>query len=202
MVGSQQVLTAAVASILYAAVIIVLLAFHLVDTPWHWMRDPVSNYGVGRTANLFQAYTAVSALAGVALAAAFYLSGPAPSRLIVYLILAALARVGVALFPTDPGHELSSRRGRIHMAFAVATFALTYMALDVAADVFLMQGGESWIAQTFIFLRWAAMLSLVAVVLSLAAPFRRVFGLAERAFLLSTAVFMLLAAFQLLSLQN
>lgn len=183
---------AILAALLYGLTLAIFLAFHRLRPDVNILRDPVSNYGVGSSAALFRVYAMLGAAAALVLALEFHLLGQAPGRLVAYLALSALARAGVAIFPTDPGHEFAGRNGRLHMLFAIANFALVYMAVDVASGV--IAANASPLAGGTTVLSWVAALSLAGVVLTMIGPLRGRFGLAERIFLASTALFLLLAA--------
>lgn len=114
-----------------------------------------------------------------------------------FLAASAVARLGVALVPTDLEGQPRTAAGRLHLVLAVLSFALLYTAIDNATPLMTARAGGV-IAAALPLLRWTAAASLAALVLCLLAPpLRGLFGLAERAFLIATPLWMLLASLAL-----
>ncbi len=156
----------------------------------------VSDFGVGPTRRLFAAYGLIGGLGALALAAATFADGRFPLRASVCLLLLALIRPGVLAFPTDLEGTPLTRTGRLHYAFAIASFALLYMAIDVLHPVAIGQiDGPALIALSG--LRRVITWSLIGVVVCLAPPLRKTFGLVERAYLLSTLLWLIVFALSL-----
>jgi len=187
------ILSSLLAATCYAVVLAVFLAFHVLAPERSIFAHAVSDYAVGRTARLFVGYGLVGSLGAALLAIATVSTGDFPVRIPIYLALLAILRIGVLRFRTDIEGEAVTREGKLHYVFAIVTFALTYMivstsqpTLDTFANPPLnaVLGGLGWIVTA----------ALVGVVTTLLPPLRRVFGLAERIFLLSTASWLLLLA--------
>jgi len=149
----------------------------------------VSDYGVGPTKHLFNVYGLVGCAAAVLLVVALLVDGRFPMRGSIYLAIVAALRVGVLAFPTDLEGQKLTRVGKLHYLFAIASFALLYMAIDV-----LHPAAVTLFAQTPVTvltaLKWVVTWSLIGVVVCLAPPLRKIFGLVERIFLLSTMMWL------------
>jgi hypothetical protein len=169
-------------------------------TALHWrgpqyrLREPVSDYGTGPLRSLFAVYVLTGCAAVASLGAAVLLSRQLPLRAGVYLLLLAVIRLGVLRFPTDSGGMAQTRTGRLHLVFAIAGFALVYMAVDVlngAAAGVVSAAILPWLST----LHLIATVSLAATVVTLLPALRPLFGFAERVFILSTMVWLGLFAF-------
>lgn len=158
----------------------------------------VSDYGVGPTRRLFTIYSAVGTLAVLLLAAAVLQDARLPDRAGIYLLLNAALRVALTLLPTDPEGAARTRTGRLHLLSAIGSFAFAYMAIDVLYPA-AMPLASGWAAPVLSVLRWAVMVSLAGVVLCMLPPFRRVFGLVERAFILAVPLWQLAFAVAILT---
>lgn len=153
----------------------------------------VSDYGVGPTRRLFTLYGLIGSTGVLVLAAATVADGGFPLRASVYLVLLALVRLGVLVFPTDLEGMPLTRAGKLHYAFAITSFALLYMAIDVLHPLAIGQIGGPALA-ALADLRPVITWSLIGVIVCLAPPLRRVFGLAERAYLLSALLWLIVFA--------
>ena len=187
---------AAVTTGLYAINLALLLAFHGLNRNYSPVRHAVSDYAVGRTAALFRVYGGVGASAALALAWLFHASeAPAfPSRVAIYVAAMAVARVGAVAFPTDLEGEAATTHGRLHYFFAIATFALVYMTIDVVTPILSADPRAPALHAVWPALRWIAAIALAGVVLTMFRPGRAIFGVVERGFLFSTGIWFLLAA--------
>lgn len=99
-----------------------LVVAHLRPTGYDPVRDPVSDYGVGRYTGLYAGVTTTLGIAALALAAALWRED-APWHVLALLVLFALARLASPLYPTDLEGEQPSRPGEIHMLLAGVAFA-------------------------------------------------------------------------------
>lgn len=149
----------------------------------------VSDYGVGPTRRLFNVYALIGCAAAVLLAVALLVDGRFPMRGAIYLAVVAVLRLGVLAFPTDLEGQTLTRTGKLHYLFAIASFALLYMAIDVFHPVAVTLLAQPAVAVLTV-LKWVVTLSLIAVVVCLAPPLRKIFGLVERIFLLSTMLWL------------
>jgi hypothetical protein len=144
----------------------------------------VSDYGVGPSRRLFTIYGLTGIVAAVALGIAVLADGRFPDRGGVYLLLMAALRLGVLAFPTDLEGQRLTGTGRLHYLFAIASFALAYMAIDVLNPVALPIVAK-WASSVLDGLYWIVAASLAGVVICLIPALRRIFGLMERVFLVS-----------------
>ncbi|GLQ10288.1 membrane protein [Devosia yakushimensis] len=176
------------AALLYLAVLVLFGLLH-VRGGYSPIRHAVSDYGVGPTRSLFAAYASAGIVAALLLGAAILAGGQFPVRGGLYLLAMAAFRLGVLAFPTDIEGERLTRNGKLHYGFAIASFALTYMAIDVLHPIALPLVAD-WARWVLSGLRWAVTLSLGGVVICLIPALRRVFGLFERIYLLSTALWL------------
>lgn len=186
-----------VASALFAARMLLLFLLHLVPGGVDPVRDPVSDYAVAdRRSTRVLATTAswVAAAAWISLGTAVILDaalgearyGPGAWLLVLGLILVAMPFV-----PTDRAGSETTVRGRVHMLFAIAWFALAYSTIG---PIGRLLGGA--LGPVLGVLDTAAGITLAALVVSLVLrPLRtRTFGSAERAFILVVTVAPLLAS--------
>jgi hypothetical protein len=187
---------AAAATGLYAIHVALLLALHWHNRDYSPVRHAVSDYAVGKSAALFRIYGGVGVAGTLALAWLFHASeAPAfPGRVPVYLVAMAIARVGAVAFPTDLEGATATAHGRMHFLCAIATFALVYMTIDVATPILSADPRAPALHAVWPALRWIATIALAGVVLTMFKPARAIFGLIERVFLFSTAIWLLLAA--------
>ncbi|MEP4990357.1 MAG: DUF998 domain-containing protein [Paracoccaceae bacterium] len=192
------IISAVLSAACYAVVLGVFLAFHVIAPERSIFAHAVSDYAVGKTARLFIGYGLVGSLGAALLAIATVSTGDFPVRVPIYLALLAILRIGVLRFRTDIEGEAVTREGRLHYVFAIITFALTYMIVS-AAQPTLGTFANPPLNAILSGLGWIATISLVGVVTTLLPPLTRVFGLAERIFLLSTAFWLLLLAVTLVA---
>ena len=183
----------------YLAIMAVL---HVLPTGYNPVRHAVSDYAVGRYRPVFTASLYVSSVAVLTLAFAL-LSGvgtpPLTTHALACLLLIPLARIGMTLFPTTLEGQPISRTGLLHYLFSIAAFTLTYLVISDMTPALRALTGGGWTSGP---LHWAAWLvgpALALVVITMFRPLRRIFGLFERLFLLSTNVWFALAAILLIT---
>jgi hypothetical protein len=180
-----------------AAVYLVQLALFLalnIRGSYSLVGHAVSDYGVGPSRRLFTIYGLIGIIAAVALGTAVLTDGRFPLRGGVYLLAMAALRLGVLAFPTDLEGERLTKTGKLHYLFAIAGFALAYMAIDVLNPVALPIVAD-WATPVLNGLYWIVAASLAAVVICLIPALRRVFGLVERVFLVSVMLWSAVFAF-------
>lgn len=102
------------------AYFVLQVTMHRAPTGYSPVRNAVSDFGVGRTRGMFR----LSAVAVTALAAALVATGTFTwrSSLVVLLVVVAVSRIGVAVFPTDVAGAPRTATGRTHLAFAIVQF--------------------------------------------------------------------------------
>ena len=109
------------------------------------------------------------------------------------LIVLLVARLAVAAVPTDAKGQPSSGRGRVHLALAITVFTATYTTIENATPAFASRPFST----PLLALRWLCMGCLAAVVVTMLLPRKRLFGLAERGFLLSALSWFLVSSLSL-----
>jgi uncharacterized protein DUF998 len=179
------------------AYLAIMATLHVLPTGYSPVRHAVSDYAVGRYRSLFTTGLYVSSAAVLALAFAL-LSGigtpPLATRAVAYLLLIPLARVGMTLFPTDLEGQRVSRTGLLHYACAIAAFTLTYLAISDMTPALRLLDTRGWTSAPLHWAAWMVGPALALVVVTMFRPLRRIFGLFERIFLLTTNVWFALVA--------
>lgn len=187
-----------VAAALYGLDLLFLLAFQVTNRDQPAFAKPVSDYGLGRTAGLFKVYLIAGCIAPPILAWQVHVSGDPdfPVSVTVYLGLAALGRLGIAIWQNDPHGMRHTRKGNLHRVATLLAFSCAYMAVVEATPplVALHEGTRSIADEA---LKHIISVAFIAVVLTTSPTLRPWFGLAERVFLYSTAVWFLLATLTL-----
>lgn len=167
----------------------IFVALHVLPTGYHPIRHAVSDYAVGQYGSLFRVGLLVSSLGVLFLAIGLTLDPGAPPLAVsqlVFLYLVPATRLGMAVFRTDLEGEKLTPTGRLHYLFAIAAFAFTYAAISGMTprltSVSPWQSADGLLSA----LRWIALVSLVLLIVTLLPRLRTIFGLFERAFLVST----------------
>lgn len=187
-----------VAAALYGLDLLFLLSFQILNRDMPVFARPVSEYGLGRTARLFRVYLIAGCIAPPILAWQIHASGDPdfPVMLPVYLALVALGRLGIAIWRSDPHGAPPTRSGNIHHVATLLAFTSAFMVvIEATPQLFALHEGARSMADHV--LKYVISVSFLAVVLTISSPMRRWFGLAERVFLWSTAIWFLLATLTL-----
>lgn len=187
-----------VAAALYGLDLLFLLSFQILNRDMPVFARPVSEYGLGRTARLFRVYLIAGCIAPPILAWQIHASGDPdfPVLLPVYLVLVALGRLGIAIWRSDPHGAAPTRSGNIHHVATLLAFTSAFMVvIEATPQLFALHEGARSMADHV--LKYVISGSFLAVVLTISSPMRRWFGLAERVFLWSTAIWFLLATLTL-----
>ena len=177
-----------------------LLTLHVLPTGYSPRSDAVSDYGIGRYRGWFWAQAVAGAVAGLALAIALAeTTPPIPTLVVVMLLVSAVARFLIPLFPTDQnGSRFRTIPGTIHMILAIVIFA----SLIIAASRFgsavehdaAWQSVKGWLAA----LPWVMTGAAIGILLALRAPrLKRKFGLIERLFYVSSIAWLLIVSIEL-----
>ena len=187
-----------VAAALYGLDLLFLLSFQVLNRDYPAFSHAISDYGVGRTAGLFRVYLLVGCVAPPLLAWQFHASAlpDLPAEIPVYLVLVGLGRLGIAIYPNDPRNVPRTMAGHIHRAATLLAFTCAYMTV-VEATPHLVAMHEATRSAADQMLKHVISASFLAVVMTMSAALRPYFGLAERAFLYSTALWFLLASLTL-----
>lgn len=167
----------------------IFVALQVLPTGYHPIRHAVSDYAVGQYGSLFRVGLLVSSLGVLFLAIGLTLDPGAPPLAVsqlVFLYLVPATRLGMAVFRTDLEGEKLTPTGRLHYLFAIAAFAFTYAAISGMTprltSVSPWQSADGLLSA----LQWIALVSLVLLIVTLLPRLRTIFGLFERAFLVST----------------
>ena len=187
-----------VAAALYGLDLLFLLAFQVMNRDQPAFAKPVSDYGLGRTAGLFKVYLIAGCIASPILAWQVHVSGDPdfPVSVTVYLALVALGRLGIALWQNDPHGARHTRKGNVHRAATLLAFTCAYMAVvEATPPLVALHEGTRSIADEV--MKHIISVAFIAVVLTTSPTLRPWFGLAERVFLYSTALWFLLATLTL-----
>lgn len=170
----------------YAVDLLLLARLHWRYRQFDVLRNTVSDYGVGPSARAFALYGALGSAAALALAGAVWLTPGLPRTLAWTLVAMVVARIGVSAVPTDPTGTPATMRGRVHLLFAIATFALAYQVIADATPWLQHTGMAGTVLSA---LRWLVAGALAGVVVTLVVrPWRKLFGGIERVFLVGTLV--------------
>lgn len=187
-----------VAAALYGLDLLFLLSFQVLNRDLPAFARPVSDYGLGRSAGLFRVYLIAGCIAPPILAWQVHASGDPdfPVTIAVYLGLVALGRLGIAVWKNDPHGTPHTRQGNLYRAATLLAFTCAYMTVVEATPplVALHEGARSVADEV---LKQVISVGFLAVVLTISSTFRPWFGLAERVFLYSTALWFLLATLTL-----
>ena len=191
-----------VATLAYLAV---LAALHALPTGYNPVRHAVSDYAVGRYGPLFNTALYISSVGVLTLAYALARelgSPPLAARDLVFLLIIPLTRIGMTLFPTSLEGKRITRTGLIHYGFAIAAFTLTYLAISGTTPALQALTTGQWVHAPLGWAAWIIGPALALVVITMLRPLRRVFGLFERVFLVTTNIWFALAAILLIDRLN
>ena len=187
-----------VAAALFCLDLVILLAFLVPHRGLPVLARPLSDYGIGRTAGLFRLYVVTGSLAAPLLAwQVWSASAPAyPVVIPVYLLMVAVGRLGIGIFPNDAQGVPRTLRGTIHRTATLLAFACTLLAV-VEATPILAATLQGPLQTVLIVLKHLVSAGFVAVMVSVSTPLRRVFGITERVFLVAAALWFLTASLAL-----
>ncbi|AUH69685.1 MULTISPECIES: DUF998 domain-containing protein [Gordonia] len=193
---------AVISVILWLARLGMFAGLHMVASPYNAIEHAVSDYAVGPTKRLSAAMTWTTALGWLTLAGAVWwgLTDWPDRGLTVFLLLILTAIFTVLpLVPTDVEGQTITRIGIVHYVLAIAWFAIAYsLTGNFSRWMTDAVGGSLAVAGQVLHI-----VTLVALIAAIAAlvitPLRRrLFGTAERVFLVAVTLFYLLVAIALL----
>lgn len=183
-----------VAVLLYLSNLMLFAILHFRKTNYNPIRHAVSDYGVGPTKPMFMAYILCGNLAALALSFVLLRSSdrlPMPTWIPILMIFMVASRIFMSVFPTDlEGQELTTP-GKLHYAFAILSFTFSYIVLSNGSSNLKVLADWKELSQFFSIIKIVVSISLGAVVLTMFKPFRFIFGLCERIFLLSVGIWFL-----------
>ncbi|QRY63324.1 DUF998 domain-containing protein [Gordonia sp. PDNC005] len=188
---------AATAVVAFTVRLIIFAALHVVGHSYNPVRHAVSDYAVGPTRGLSTAMTVVTAAGWAVLAAAVWTGLPEWSdtgQATALLLVLAAVFVVLPLVPTDLEGAAVTMIGRLHYVLAIAWFAISY-SLTGNFSRWMSEAVGGGLASAASALHIVALVSLIVLVVALVTPLRsRLFGIAERVFIVSISVFYLLVA--------
>ncbi len=184
-----------VAATLYSLDLLILFAFQFLNRDYGVFTHPVSTYGIGKTARAFKLYMLVGSIAAPLLAWQIW-SATDPTYPVaspLYLLVVMAARLVLAFFPNDARGAPRSLSGQIHHLATVVAFTCAFMTTtEVTPLLAATVGGVP--AEALLWSKHLISLGFVAVVVTIAQPMRRYFGLAERLYLYATGLWFLTAS--------
>ncbi|OUC75528.1 DUF998 domain-containing protein [Gordonia lacunae] len=158
------------------------------------IKHAVSDYAVGPTHTLATAMNVVTAVLFAALAAVVWWGYPhwaLHATTTAYLVALSTIFLILPALPTDLEGEQATLTGRIHLLAAITWFALSYTLTGRFSE--LLAASNNSFAGVLHALNMIAMLSLIALIISLLPPLRpHLFGITERVFILAISTFFLL----------
>jgi hypothetical protein len=161
-----------------------MIRLHFLPNKFNPVKNTVSDYAVAppgkRRSFAMIAMPLSGAASSLSLAAALAAgTGTASILAVLALVISSVCRTFLVFFPTDITGQPTTKIGRDYLVFAVATFA----GVAFAADNFHLTVADGIIGQVVV---WAALLLLVGFL----PPFKKIFGLLERIFLLSSIIWL------------
>jgi hypothetical protein len=169
-----------------------IVLLHFLSTGYNPIRNAVSDYGVGRYRIWHRIAVILLAVAGFATAiASLGTVRPESASVVALLIVFAISRILLPLFPTDIEGQPRTKTGRIHWALAITAFA----SLATAAGFFKGTGLDDVVGN--IVIGTAVFLLLVLCIPRLR---RKILGLAERLFYFPMICWFLITGIELLLL--
>ncbi len=179
-------LMGAVSFLLYCTNIILFLILHLKNKEYSPMKHAVSDYDIGSTHKLFQAYGWAGNLGALFLSGAFFFSvEPVFSKAIPLLLISmVVCRIGLLIFKTNIEGERLTPSGIIHYLFAIGSFALAYIVIDKVDTLLLKQALPNGIDPVIRVYGYAITVALIGVCVTMFKPLRRFFAFIERLYIL------------------
>jgi Protein of unknown function (DUF998) len=183
----------------------ILLWLHVTPTEYRPLQHAVSDYGVGRTSRPFVLYLQLTNVGGIFLALTL-MTGlkmlSVPHWPIVFLFLLVCARLGTSAFPTDLEGKPLTRTGILHYIFAICSVGFVYTIIAELTPFF--QTIQEWSAVSGILgmLLTAITPILIMVVITMWKPLRNIFGLFERLFIATSAIWFLIVSASLIVLAH
>ena len=149
---------------------------------------------------MFWTQALAGAVACLALAIALGDAKPSmPTLAVVLLVIAGIARLLIPVFPTDQnGSRFQTARGTIHMILAILIFAAIIVAASKLGSTLEHRPAwhsiEGWLTT----LPWIMTGAAVGVLVALRGPrLKRIFGIFERLFYVSSLAWFLIVSIEL-----
>ncbi|MBI3889368.1 DUF998 domain-containing protein [Candidatus Saccharibacteria bacterium] len=159
-------------------------------------KNTISDYGTGKSRQLYSLMSILSIIAYIALFTYLLLSNFSPLGTAYILAIAAIGSIAILFFPTDRTGDKVTRSGRIHWLLAIVNFAALFVFMTNAQIPAVSVQPEILVAMT-----WIVRITFYMFLASLVLPkLRRHFiGLTERLFLIATPVWFITFAVLLIA---
>lgn len=171
-----------------------IIFLHFLPNKFNPIKNTVSDYTAGLSKKyrlikvavpFFGAFSTLSL--AVAIAAGIQMVSV---NVILFLLISSIFRFQLIVFPTDITGKPTTKSGRLHLFFAMISFA----GIAFAAANFYTTGFDKFIGQIVIFAAIILLLGFLPI-------FKKAFGLLERIFLLSSISWLIIVGFELISRQ-
>lgn len=173
-------------------------ALHVLPTGLSPFRRALSQYAIGPYARLSRAASLANVVGVALLAAALTLmvgSPPLARAGLAALVVVALARVAAGFSPMDAPGRRSTRSGRVHLLLAAVNFGAAVVALRaLTGDLRRLPAWHGVLPVLAVAARLSLPLLILVGLTFAVPPLRRVFGLAERLFMLAVNGWLLVVA--------
>lgn len=199
---NQLFLVAVLATAFYVANLLLFVTLHTANSEYSVRKHAVSDYGVGKTSKLFLLYGWVGNLGALALAYLFFYSERPnfPTSIALYTVFLVAARISTLIFKTDLEGEKHTKQGILHYLSAILNFTFAYLVLADATQEFATLPALELLRSFLAVAKTVAAISLAGVVITMFKPLRHIFGIVERVFIVSTALWFLAASLAFLTL--
>jgi hypothetical protein len=182
-----------------------LIILHFMPTGYSPYHDAVSDYGIGAYRSWFWLQAAAGGLGCLFLGIALLRLQPfTPTSAAIALIVTAASRFLIPFFTTDQnGSRFQTVHGIIHMILAFLAFGGIIWAATSLWDT--LQHYPAWQGEQTILstLSWVMVVSVIALVLALKGPrLKRIFGIFERLFYVSSISWILVVAINLVRVSH
>ena len=167
-----------------------IILLHFLPNKYNPIKNTVSDYAITPSSKRHGFGVAMSlagALSSFSLAIAITAIFKTASIIVLFLILSSVFRFLLIFFPTDITGQPSTKKGKIHLLFAMIAFA----GIAFAAGNFHITIADQIISQAVIF-------SAVLLLFGFLPKIKKIFGLLERIFLLSSIVWLVVIGLELL----
>jgi hypothetical protein len=174
--------------------IAIFVALHVMPTGYNPIRHAVSDYAIGDYGRWFTAGLWCSSIGVLSLALGLrdaVGSPPLAAKDLWFLGLIAVCRVGMSVFDTNlEGHRFT-RSAAMHYVLAILAFTFSYLSITDLSEPLKAIRPWSTAATLLTWPAWLVGPALGGVVVAMIPILRRVFGLFERLFLITTNVWLL-----------
>lgn len=175
-----------VSFLLYCAYFAMFFTMHRKNKEYSPLKHAVSDYDIGDTHKLFQAYGWAGNFGALFLSGAFFSSTEPVFHIVVPLLLISMVacRIGLLIFRTDIEGERLTLAGIVHYLFAIGSFALAYIVIDKVDTLLLKQALPNGVDLAIRVYGYALTAALIGICITMFKPLRRFFALIERLYIL------------------